>query len=292
MHGYNNNSPTVARTTCHYPRQFQVDPEREVWVTYDWPGERGWVSPGTWRAALATGWEVAGSLLFLLPVLLVLAGLVTLFGALAAHTHVAPYGRAGLAAVAAWKRVLPGDVSAFLALISVLLGLIVVLLGLSLLGALPFLRLSSYPPRSLHGHASGGARSLRVLFATWITITPTNTPRTGKRRENPLRSQRTTGPASGRSAGIGVDIIAHSMGCLLTLNVVRILSDLFIAPGPQQQATPSRPQPARGHPGARRGRRAGGAAPGEPGQLFRLGAAAVRGNVTFSEILMMPYCTF
>ena len=211
VHGYNNDSPIVADTTAHYPGQLPVDTEQEVWVTYDWPGERAWAWPGTWSRTGVVAWELIRSLvplLFLFGLLLLLPAWLAIF-----------LGEQAAAATG-WVAGLLRSAQCLLAtLVALGFGGVFVLIGWPLLSAIPFFRLSSYPRdryMAVHRGVPDLCEFLRHLDYHYFAQQPEDQEAGKEVLQEPCR--------------LWVDVIAHSMGRLLTLNAVRILSDLFLPP--------------------------------------------------------------
>jgi hypothetical protein len=204
IHGYSNSSPIVARgipaLTEAMGMGSAADSPSCVWVTYDWPGEAALRGSALWRGLVTLMSLLFGLALWVGPLLL-------LWRYLAPSLHLPPFGLL-LTRLPQFPQVaepFTGTAVPPLWLLPVLLGLGLIyplLLVLFVLRAVAYHR-DRY--MALHRGVPDLCEFLRHL--DWHCA---------HRHEGAL--------------SVCLHVIAHSMGCLLTLNAVRTLSNLFGRP--------------------------------------------------------------
>jgi hypothetical protein len=203
IHGYSNSSPIVARGIAALTRAMRIDSDAAsrncVWVTYDWPGEAALRGPALRRGVVTLGSLLYGLALWVLPLLL-------LWHFLAPSLHLPPLWlllthllSAGRLTEPTFHLASPLWLLPLLAAVGLFYPLLLVLFALR---AVAYHR-DRY--MALHRGVPDLCEFLRHL--DWHC------------------AHRPEGAIS-----VCLHVIAHSMGCLLTLNAVRTLSDLFGRP--------------------------------------------------------------
>ena len=210
IHGCNNSSATVADRTNTYPSKLLKDTQKKeesagigVWLSYDWPGERAFFGKTLGRS-LRTAAELACYMavwLLLLAAPLLLVGLAV---SALTHSQLAFLTALGLVAVLA-------------------------LIAVALVFTLWLLRATSYERdlyMALHRGVPDLCEFLRYLDYAYY-----------ERHKGDSQDPATTQESLVPEKRIKLHVIAHSMGTMITLDTVRILSDLFDrAPGEKPSA--------------------------------------------------------